>query len=138
MNDSFELEIIPGIRVGKYHLRWNIDELISKIDFEYEIVQHNKYEMTVIESNDFWFTLNKTKGLYNIYAKGNYKGMYNNLVGIGSVLNQISGLKYEIDEEFLYDTMWWRFKPTNVKGIHFVPDNEWDDSSSIHSIHVFF
>ncbi|MFE5321851.1 hypothetical protein ACFQ88_24455 [Paenibacillus sp. NPDC056579] len=138
MNSSYELEIIPGTRIGKFHLGWELNELIKHLDFEYTIEHYQDQDTTLIKSNDFWFTLDKTKGLHTIYASGNFKGKYNNLIGLGTVLAQIHGVSFEVDEEFLQDTMWWRFKLTNVTGIHFVPEKEWDDTTPIRSIHVFY
>lgn len=137
MSESYELQIIPGKRIGKFQLGWRLDELINHLEFEYTI-EHYPNEIITIMSNDFWFTLNKTKGLYSIYSMGKYQGKYNNLVGLGSILTDIHGdLNYELDEEFLYDTMWWRFKPRDVQGIHFQTEEEWDDRTPIFSIQVF-
>ena len=137
MSALYELEIIPGKRIGKFQLGWRLDELVKYLDFEYTIEQCPN-ETTLVTSKDFWFTLNETLGLHNIYSMGNYRGKYKNLIGLGSILSDNKGtLDYELDEEFLEDTMWWRFKPRDVQGIHFVPENEWDDKTPIESIHVF-
>ncbi|MGM0885095.1 MAG: hypothetical protein ACQEXQ_29140 [Bacillota bacterium] len=137
LSTLYELEIIPGKRIGKYQIGWRLDELMKHIDFEYTI-KHYPNETIAITSDDFWFTLNETEGLYNIYSMGNYQGKYKNLIGLGSILTDIKGsLNYELDEAFLEDTMWWRFKPRDEQGIHFVPEKEWDDRTPITSIHVF-
>ena len=73
-----------------------------------------------------------------IYAQGNYKGNYKDIVGIGTVLADLkSELNYEIDEDYLQETMWWRFRLPDKSGIHFVPMKEWDDRTPVVFISVF-
>ncbi|MFS0553196.1 hypothetical protein [Brevibacillus sp. 179-C9.3 HS] len=107
------------------------------MNFEYTC-EWARAEIISIKSDDFWFHLSKEQGLYSIYAMNNYKGKYQELIGIETVLSELKGeIDYEIDDDFLQDTMWWRFHIPCVQGIHFVPQKEWNDDTPIDFISVF-
>ena len=121
MQISYELEIIPGVRVGKFQLGWDLETLKEHIDFEYTC-ENVQDEHTYIQSNDFWFHLNRKHGLYSIYTMNGYKGSFRGLIGIGTVLSELKGnIDYEIDKDFLEETMWWRYHIPGHEGMHLVP-----------------
>lgn len=137
LDNDYNLDIIPAKGVGKFQLGWDLDTLKKNLDGEYtcEWVQD---EICMIENDDFKFHLNKDQGLYCIYVMNNFKGKFRELIGIGTVLSELKReIDYEVDDEFLQETMWWRFHIPSVKGIHFVPEQEWNDDTPIDFISVF-
>lgn len=135
MDKTYDLEIIPGVRVGRFHLGSDLDTLLQQIEFDYTLEKRDDY--TFIFSENFWFHHNDNVGLYSIYARGKFMGKYKG-ISIGTVLADLkSELNYEIDEDYLQETMWWRFHLPDEPGIHFVPVKEWDDRTPVNFISVF-
>ncbi len=124
--------IIPGIGISNIELGITKQELL-------EIIGHNYQEQSLeigsiieIENAKFWIASDDK--VDQIGVEKDFKGKYENIIGLGSTLNDLK--QYIGDYIQVYDT----YELRNIKGICFELEDidDWDElKAPIDHIYVF-
>lgn len=124
--------IIPGIGIGNIMLDLTKQELIDIIGEDYgERVREND---SIIEIQNAKFWIDNDGKIDQIGVGKDFKGKYNDVIGIGSTLKDVK--KYIGNYISVYDT----YELESIKGICFELEDidEWDElTAPIEYIYVF-
>ncbi|MEK4237516.1 hypothetical protein [Paenibacillus sp. FSL H7-0714] len=128
-------DIIPGLSVGDFKIGCSMEEVLNKVSFEYHVefgVHEGRAHIIEGDCIKFFFDF-ETKNLVQITVFSDYKGKFQNLIGIGTVLSELKDVViYEVDEE----DMDCSIEFPGYNGIR-INTEKWDDDTPIKFISVY-
>jgi len=86
-------DIIPKQGIGNFMLGMTFDEIKSMVD-DFCIEEHRNVFIVVCDNIQFWIK-NETKKCKQILVTGDFSGKFNDIIGIGTTLDDIEKLGYE-------------------------------------------
>ena len=124
--------IIPGIGISNIELGITKQELLEIIGHSYQEQSLEMGSIIEIENAKFWIASDDK--VEQIGVEKDFKGKYENIIGLGSTLNDLK--QYIGDYIQVYDT----YELRNIKGICFELEDidDWDElNAPIDHIYVF-
>ena len=124
--------IIPGIGISNIELGITKQELLEIIGHSYQEQSLEIGSIIEIENAKFWIASDDK--VDQIGVEKDFKGKYENIIGLGSTLNDLK--QYIGDYIQVYDT----YELRNIKGICFELEDidDWDElKAPIDHIYVF-